>query len=574
MPPAPKAVRTAGGSHKASWSKKVLLSEDPGAAALDSNDPNYDEILDGEYNLDIYECGTTFRTVRQRAPSYATGHVNIEEAKLSLPEFQKKLSGILHDYFASKDATAAVDEIKDLDCSMYHDELVYRTIKIALDHEESCQGLASSLLTLLYSAHVVTQSQNQRAFEKLIEVWEDLSIDVPNAPEQILKFLDCALCDGIVADNFVTRLPENLLRKIRDADASEFIDVYEQLDELKTFKEHAKAILVDYFASHGGGGAEEVGQSLLALEKPGMHHEFVRSALQLSFDRDVRTRAEVIQLLADLRDKRVLTDDDLTLGFGRMLGSLEDFTLDCPGAPDMLSGLIVQAVVEELLPPAFLKNSLRLRTGNDVGINCVRHAISVLDSERVWRQRHERHGRFNLAGSPCSADDDDLGRSNKNKVEFAALEEEGIKKWKQELRNAIIEYFCSADGDEFCRLAAEWDMSSEQAAIIVKYILIMAMERTGEQCLMAADLLCHCVLVREELSKDDIVNGFKLIMSNISDVKLDIPDAVDMLRAFRRLCIKRGILERTAPEVADADDDAEEAAEQQQQQDDDQDQSK
>ncbi|KAF4748712.1 Programmed cell death protein 4, partial [Perkinsus olseni] len=210
------------------------------AAALDSNDPNYDEILDGEYNLDIYECGTTFRTVRQRAPSYATGHVNIEEAKLSLPEFQKKLSGILHDYFASKDATAAVDEIKDLDCSMYHDELVYRTIKIALDHEESCQGLASSLLTLLYSAHVVTQSQNQRAFEKLIEVWEDLSIDVPNAPEQILKFLDCALCDGIVADNFVTRLPENLLRKIRDADASEFIDVYEQLDELKKFKEHAK----------------------------------------------------------------------------------------------------------------------------------------------------------------------------------------------------------------------------------------------------------------------------------------------------------------------------------------------
>ncbi|KAF4727968.1 Programmed cell death protein 4 [Perkinsus olseni] len=110
-------------------------------------------------------------------------------------------------------------------------------------------------------------------------------------------------------------------------------------------------------------------------------------------------------------------------------------------------------------------------------------------------------------------------------VEFAALEEEGIRKWKQELRNAIIEYFCSADGDEFCRLAAEWDMSSEQAAIIVKYILIMAMERTGEQCLMAVDLLCHCVLVREELSKDDIVNGFKLIMSNISDVKLDIPDA-------------------------------------------------
>ncbi|KAF4666771.1 Programmed cell death protein 4 [Perkinsus chesapeaki] len=556
MPPAPKSVRTAGGSHKASWSKKVLSSEEVGTAALDSNDPNYDEILDGDYNLDIYECGTTFRTVRQRAPSYATGHVNIEEPTLSLPEFQKKLSGILHDYYATKNATAAVDDIKDLECPMYHDELVYRIVKISLDRnsevkvyeryaldDEECQELASSLLTLLYSAHVVTQSQNQRAFEKLIEVWEDLSIDVPNAPEQILKFLDCALCDGIVAENFVTRLPETLLRKIRDADADEFIDVYEQLNELKKFKEHAKAILVDYFASHGGGGADDVAQSLVALDRPGMHHEFVRSALQLSFDRDVRTRAEVIQLLADLRDKRVLTDDDILLGFGRMLGALDDFTLDCPGAPDMLSGLIVQGVVEELLPPAFLKNSLRLRTGNDVGINCIRHAISILDSERHWRQRHGGHGRFNLAGSP----------SNKNKVEFSALEEEDIKKWKLELRNAIAEYFCSADGDEFCRLAAEWDMSSEQAAICVKYILMMAMERTGEQCLMAVDLLCHCVLVREELSKDDIVNGFKLIMENIADVKLDIPDAVDMLRAFRRLCIKRGILERTAPGVDDDD---------------------
>lgn len=71
----------------------------------------------------------------------------------------------------------------------------------------------------------------------------------------------------------------------------------------------------------------------------------------------------------------------------------------------------------------------------------------------MWRQRHDQHGRFNLAGSPCR----ELGRSpalleraielvlfdiisaNKDKVEFSALEEGGMKEWKQELRNAIVE---------------------------------------------------------------------------------------------------------------------------------------
>ncbi len=52
--------------------------------------------------------------------------------------------------------------------------------------------------------------------------------------------------------------------------------------------------------------------------------------------------------------RQVITHDQLASGFTRLLSSADDLLLDVPDALHLLSLFLGRAVVDELLPPAFL----------------------------------------------------------------------------------------------------------------------------------------------------------------------------------------------------------------------------
>lgn len=55
-----------------------------------------------------------------------------------------------------------------------------------------------------------------------------------------------------------------------------------------------------------------------------------------------------------MQPRQVITHDQLASGFTRLLSSADDLLLDVPDALRLLSLFLGRAVVDELLPPAFL----------------------------------------------------------------------------------------------------------------------------------------------------------------------------------------------------------------------------
>ncbi len=61
-----------------------------------------------------------------------------------------------------------------------------------------------------------------------------------------------------------------------------------------------------------------------------------------------------------------MSDEAMSMGFTRLLAATDDLVLDCPDAVHLLSLFLGRAIVDEVLPPAFL-TQVRLRA-----LGCVR----------------------------------------------------------------------------------------------------------------------------------------------------------------------------------------------------------
>ena len=64
-------------------------------------------------------------------------------------------------------------------------------------------------------------------------------------------------------------------------------------------------------------------------------------------------------------------------GFELLLDSLDDLCIDCPDAKSMVGSFLARAVVDEVLPPAFLSNRNNSHPGDEV----VEKAVGLLSRE-------------------------------------------------------------------------------------------------------------------------------------------------------------------------------------------------
>ena len=69
-------------------------------------------------------------------------------------------------------------------------------------------------------------------------------------------------------------------------------------------------------------------------------------------------------------------------GFTRMLVGIDDYVLDVPDAAHLMTQFTARAVVDELLPPAFLARALDKMLPDSIGVAVVR------STGRLLRQPH------------------------------------------------------------------------------------------------------------------------------------------------------------------------------------------
>lgn len=502
--------------------------------AIDTRDPNYDPFDDDpDSYVDFYMNEETehlgsvpYHVVqstkstpaklanRFRMPDTPSHSLARELPSLPLGKFKEAAEPILEELLSSNDFAQFTERITKLECKLYHDELIAHVIRISLDKTDADRDIVAELITLARKSGHVSAGQLSRAFEKLFLTWEDIRLDVVDAPIMILRFVELAVADECIPKSFIARLPEAFLTYLNTCHEveEEFPELQTQLTELKKFKRKVQSILEEYLAGEGVEPAVEIGQQLSALNQPSMHHEFVRRALNFSLDRGEAERELVSSLLSALRDLRILSEDDFLWGFSHLLGSIDDLVLDCPSAMEFVAKFLIRAVTDEVIPPSFLENAIRLGLGESVAKAA---QAAIANTEVEWAELR------NVWSSPTA-----------NKFDQA---------WVRELELAITEYLASHDKAEFCRLMHGWGLCTSRAIKVVKEGILRAMDGNGNDCMAIVELLEFAVK-HEELKTSDILRAMSELDSNLVDLKLDIPDFEDMLNTFGGLLRARNLI--------------------------------
>lgn len=81
-------------------------------------------------------------------------------------------------------------------------------------------------------------------------------------------------------------------------------------------------------------------------------------------------------MCACLLPTQVLSSDQVAAGFVRLLCSADDLVLDCPDVVHLLALFLGRAIVDEVLPPAFL-TQVRAACARGCVWVCVRGCVCV-----------------------------------------------------------------------------------------------------------------------------------------------------------------------------------------------------
>lgn len=437
----------------------------------------------------------------------------------SLRKFQDHGKSLLREYFVNLAVDDAVTQIRDLlgDCPSEADEFGVLAIRAAVDRDEAAQKALVELLCNLRRTDVLDDAVLVRSFEKLFCTWEDIAIDAPHAPEVLVGLLNNCITGNVIDQALLTKLPENLLNAGRAKASPEFAEMLAGVAEaLSTFKKQATRALDEYWVDLN---ANEVNTFLQELKMQPYHHEFVKKAIIMSFshkDSGPEAREATVALFEQLTASSVLSKDDLQWGITRLLAQLDDLALDNPHCVEQATEFFASMVAGELVSVPFLRRCRLLRIGGGTGLR-------VLDSvQRRTPEYCKRH-----------------------------LD---VAHFKKELQTMILEFFNSGDEAEFGRCVRELaPLSEEKSAELIRKIMVLAMERSGQECEMALKLLVW-LHRHEELNSAMIEKGFDDMYKKMDDLVLDVPDAVEMARSFVVEAKKAKVLRRGWP---DEDDDEE-----------------
>lgn len=258
---------------------------------------------------------------------------------------------------------------------------------------------------------------------------------------------------------------------------------------LTAFKAAAKDVLREFFAS---GDAQTAYNSLSKLDGPYFRYEVVKCAVSLALDGGNRERELASQLLSALHGAGYLTMGAVGKGFERLYESASDLLLDVPDAEIALAKFTARAVVDDILPPAFLTTSHVEAAGGDI-IARARVMLSVKHAgiriERVWGA--------NEANS-------DVGEL------------------KAAFQQIVAEYFDSKDGAEAVRCVKAMGVPHLGHAL-VKRAFTSAWDK--RQPMSAVVQLLKTLFEEGALSEAQLVAGLQYVRDDMSDLALDAPQA-------------------------------------------------
>jgi len=284
-------------------------------------------------------------------------------------------------------------------------------------------------------------------------------------------------------------------------------------DPLAEYKAKCSSILEEYLVSEDVG---EVARCLQELNQDEFLYEFVKTAVVKSLDKHDRERELASELLSALVGN-IIPEHQIARGLSLVLSRVPDLSLDIPGAADLVGDFIARAVVDEVVPPAYLH---QLRGESNGEKEAIARVKRLLEGKNVGERVHSIW-------------------SNGSQAVHSA------KRLKKSMRTLLEEYLeDGGDVNEAEKCLRELNLPTMHFQF-VKIAVTLALERKEPDRRKIAALL-QAFSKSELVSTAHMLSGFKACVDRIGDLVKDIsPHARTLLLDFISLSISQGYLPAT-----------------------------
>lgn len=278
------------------------------------------------------------------------------------------------------------------------------------------------------------------------------------------------------------------------------------LTPLDDYKKAVLTIIEEYFST---GDVELAASDLRDLGSDEYHHYFVKKLISMAMDRHDKEK-EMASVLLSALYADVMKAAQISQGFFMLLESADDLAVDILDAVDILALFIARAVVDDILPPAFLTRAKRNLSESSKGLEVIQTAEKSYLSAPHHAELVERR----------------WGGSTHITVEEV----------KRKISNLLKEYIESGDTGEACRCIRELGLPFFHHEV-VKRALILAMEVQTSESLISK--LLKEAAVEGLISSSQMIKGFSRLTESLDDLTLDVPSA----KATFQLLVPKAISE-------------------------------
>jgi len=209
----------------------------------------------------------------------------------------------------------------------------------------------------------------------------------------------------------------------------------------------------------------------------------------------------------------VIRYEKILEGFTTLLERIEDLQLDIPAAAEYLSMFLARAVVDDLLPPAFL-------SADSADVELAKEALVKAKSLIQGKGAFKRVAHIWGPGG-----------------------EQSVKSFKERAHNIIEEYIVSNDISETDRAIRELNVSTFHWYVVKKAVLVaLDAKDTNVDKIVKLLTTFHS---SQLISETQLVAGFESCANMIEDIEIDTPHGRDLLAQFITKSITAGYLPAT-----------------------------
>lgn len=279
-----------------------------------------------------------------------------------LKRYKEEIVTIIHEYFLSDDIPELIHSLEDLGAPELNPVFLKKLITLAMDRKNREKEMASVLLSALH-IEIFSSEDIVNGFVMLLESAEDTALDILDASNELALFLARAVIDDVLAplnlDEIASKLPPN-------CSGSETVHMARSL----VFSRHAGERILRCWGGGSGWAVEDakdkimklleeyesggvVGEACQCIRDLGMpffNHEVVKKALIMAME---KKNDRMLDLLQECFSEGLITINQMTKGFARVMDGLDDLALDIPNAQDKFESYMELAKKRSWILPGF-----------------------------------------------------------------------------------------------------------------------------------------------------------------------------------------------------------------------------